>query len=242
MSRTRLRYLLAFAVVVAIGVPSVAMGTGEGRKLDGGTRNPTLNPNESYRAETEIISDTATYGTRQSNKRVGDGGGAIYGCRSAAGTEPCIRSNNLNTGRAFEFVSSGKEGGYIGLADPAGAPLTTNAKGVATGFNADQVDGKEAADFAAAGDIKAAAVDEKGALTAKRGDATAAAIADATAKTFSVTFATDVSKCFFTVTPTGASAGAAYGAAVSATDPKVVLVDQPDDAPAARGFHLQVVC
>jgi hypothetical protein len=242
LSRNRLRYLLAFAVVVAIGVPSVALGTGEGRKLDGGTRNPTLSPNQAYTQETEIIADTATYGTRQSNKRVGDGGGAIYGCRSAAGTEPCVRANNLNTGRAFEFVSSGKEGGHIALANPAGAPLTTNAKGVATGFNADQVDGKEATDFAAAGDIKAAAVSETGALTGKRGGVTGAAIADATARTFSVTFDADVSKCFFTVTPTGASAGAAFGATVSATDPKVVMVDQPDDPAAPRAFHLQVVC
>jgi hypothetical protein len=215
------------------------MGTGEGRKLDGGTRNPTLNPNDAYTAETEIISDTTTYGTRQSNKRVGDGGGAIYGCRSAAGNEPCIRSNNLNTGRAFEFASGGKEGGRIDLADASGAPLTTNAKGVATGFNSDQVDGKEAADFAAAGDLKAAAVSETGTLGAKRG-ATAAALTDATRRTFTVTFDADVSKCFYTASPSGNSAGAAFGTAPG-TDPKTVLVDQPDDAD-PRAFHLQVVC
>ena len=101
--------------------------------------------------ETEIIANTTTYGTRQSNKRDGDGGGAIYGCRSNPGNEPCIRANNLKGGRAFEFVTIGKEGGRIEVGgDKTGAPLTTNATGVATGFNADKVDGKEAADFAPA--------------------------------------------------------------------------------------------
>ena len=101
--------------------------------------------------ETEIIADTTTYGTRQSNKKDGDGGGAIYGCRSNPGNEPCIRANNLKGGRSFEFVTIGKEGGRIEVGgDKTGAPLTTNATGVATGFNADKVDGKEAADFAPA--------------------------------------------------------------------------------------------
>jgi hypothetical protein len=239
LSRTHLRYLLAGALTLAIGVPSVAIATGERFPIDGGTRNPTPSGSDAYTVETEIISDTTTYGTRQSNKRVGDGGGAIYGCRSAAGNEPCLRSNNLNTGRAFEFATSGKEAGRIELADTTGAPFTTNAKGVATGLNSDQVDGKEAADFAAAGDLKAAAVDEKGVLGAKRG-ATAAAFTDAARRTFTVTFDADVSKCFFTASPTGASAAAALGTAIGA-DPKTVLVDQPDDAE-PRAFHLQVVC
>ena len=61
-------------------------------------------------AETQIIASNGSYGTRQSNKRDGDGGGAIYGCRSSAGREPCIRSNNLKGGRAFEFQTVGKRG------------------------------------------------------------------------------------------------------------------------------------
>ncbi len=40
--------------------------------------------------------------TRQSNKS-DSGGGAIYGCRSKAGTEACVAANNLNTGDAFRF-------------------------------------------------------------------------------------------------------------------------------------------
>src|SRR5262249_5641389 len=105
-------------------------------------------------SETQIIADNTTYGTRQSNLRDGDGGGAIYGCRSNPGNEPCIRANNLKTGRAFEFATRGNEAGRIETGNAAGAPFTTSATGVATGLNADRVDGKEAADFAAASDLK----------------------------------------------------------------------------------------
>ena len=101
------------SLILAIGVPSVAVGFGEGRSLLLGKRNPSSNASLALNAETEIIAETATYGTRQSNKRDGDGGGAIYGCRSNLGNEPCIRANNLKGGRAFEFVTTGRETGRI---------------------------------------------------------------------------------------------------------------------------------
>ena len=65
----------------------------------------------------------------------------IYGCRSKPGREPCVRSNNLKDGRAFEFATNGAEAGRIDVKDASAKPLTTNATGVATGFNADRVDG-----------------------------------------------------------------------------------------------------
>ena len=100
-----------------------------------------------------MISQTKTYGTRQSNVRDGNGGGAIYGCRSSAGREPCIRSNNLKNGRAFEFETDGDEAGRIETKNPAARPFATNATGVATGLNADRVDWLNAAkiDFRAPG-------------------------------------------------------------------------------------------
>ena len=66
--------------------------------------------------ETEIIgkfnATTGTKGgyvTRQSNTQTGSkaGGGAIYGCRGAAGgtasgSAPCLRASNLAAGLAFE--------------------------------------------------------------------------------------------------------------------------------------------
>ena len=86
-----------------------------------------------------------TYGTRQSNKKDGDGGGAIYGCRSAPGREPCIRANNLKNGRAFEFdTRSGTQGGYIdvgsGNPNANATPFGTNAAGKVANLNADRVD------------------------------------------------------------------------------------------------------
>lgn len=137
------------ALLVAVG--GTAYATGEGDPIRGGVRNPGADTSTALAQETQIIANLSRYGTRQSNKS-NNGGGAIYGCRSgaggtAAGNEPCIRANNLSTGLAFEFATSGAEGGSITTADANGRPFTTNATAVATGLNADRVDGKEATDF-----------------------------------------------------------------------------------------------
>ena len=104
------RAAVVCSLILAIGIPSVAMGFGEGRNLLLGKRNPSSNPSLALSTETEIIADNSTYGTRQSNKKDGDGGGAIYGCRSNAGNEPCVRANNLKGGRAFEFADRRQRG------------------------------------------------------------------------------------------------------------------------------------
>jgi hypothetical protein len=131
------RYVLASAVILALVVSPFAVGA-TGSVLREGKRNPSSG---SASRETEMISSTKTYGTRQSNIRQGNGGGAIYGCRSNTGREPCIRSNNLDKGRAFEFETNGDEAGRIETKTTAGRPFTTNASGVATGLNSDHVDG-----------------------------------------------------------------------------------------------------
>jgi hypothetical protein len=113
-------YVLASAIALALLVSPFAVAR-TGDLLQEGKRNPGSG---SATRETEIIASTKTYGTRR---------------------EPCIRSNNLNTGRAFEFATDGSEGGYIDVKAAGGRPLTTNATGVATGFNADRVDGLHAA-------------------------------------------------------------------------------------------------
>ena len=137
------------ALLVAVG--GTAYATGEGKPLIGGARNPGSDRSKALTKETQIIANLSGYGTRQSNKS-SNGGGAIYGCRSTtggtpAGNEPCIRANNLSSGYAFELVTSGNQTGRIETKDASGVPFTTNATGVATGLNADQVDGKHAADF-----------------------------------------------------------------------------------------------
>jgi hypothetical protein len=235
MSGRTLRYILVGALALAIGIPSVAVGFGEGRSLLLGKRNPSPNSSRALNSETEIIASNGSYGTRQSNKRNGDGGGAIYGCRSDTGREPCIRSNNLKTGRAFEFQTAGKEGGRIETGDATGAPFTTNATGVATGLNADKVDGKEGADIANAGDFLSARVAGNGALAGGRG-ATAAAVETAP-DTYRVTFGRDVSNCTFTATPQGATSDQTL-AVQGGSNPQNVRVDA--DSPTA--FQLIVVC
>jgi hypothetical protein len=235
MSGRTLRYMLVGALVLAIGIPSVAVGFGEGRTLLLGKRNPSPNGSRALTSETEIIANNGTYGTRQSNKKDGDGGGAIYGCRSNPGAEPCIRANNLKGGRAFELVTVGKEAGRIETGDTSGAPFTTNATGVATGLNADKVDGHDSTDFANAGDFLSARVTAAGALAGGRG-ATAAAIETGT-KTYRVTFNRNVSQCTFTATPQGPTSGQTL-AVQGGADPANVRVDA--DNPTA--FQLIVVC
>jgi hypothetical protein len=142
------RYVVASALVLALLVSPLAIGK-SGSFLREGKRNPSSG---TAKRETQIIGATRTYVTRQSNVKKRNGGGAIYGCRSKTGREPCIRSNNLDTGRAFEFETDGGEGGFIEVKQAGGRPFATNATGVATGLNSDRVDGLDAAkvDFRAA--------------------------------------------------------------------------------------------
>jgi hypothetical protein len=237
------RAAVVCSLILAIGVPSVAMGFGEGRNLLLGKRNPSNNSGLALSSETEIIANTATYGTRQSNKKDGDGGGAIYGCRSSLGNEPCVRAANLKGGRAFEFATVGLQGGYIQTGNPTGAPFTTNATGVATGLNADRVDGKEAADFAPAADVTALAaslldaqVSATGTVSATSRGAVSATVA---ASIYTVKFNKDVSKCSFTASPVGAASVDAIG--VQGT-PNVADSVTVDTGTAPGSFHLQVIC
>src|SRR5919197_3526543 len=75
------RWIFASALVLALTVSPFAIGA-TGDVLREGKRNPSSG---SAKRETEIIAGSKTYGTRQSNVRDGDGGGAIYGCRSKPG-------------------------------------------------------------------------------------------------------------------------------------------------------------
>jgi hypothetical protein len=142
------RYLLGSALILALLVSPFAVAR-TGEVIREGKRNPGSG---AASRETEIIASNRTYGTRQSNIKDGNGGGAIYGCRSKTGREPCIRANNLNTGRAFEFETDGTEVGRIEAKTPGAKPFTTDATGVATGLNADRIDNLDAGrvDFRAA--------------------------------------------------------------------------------------------
>ena len=236
------RYVVATALILAIGIPSVAVGFGEGRNALLGKRNPSKG---SLTAETQIIASNGSYGTRQSNKRDGEGGGAIYGCRSSAGKEPCVRANNLKGGRAFEFVTVGKEAGLFQVGDITAPPFTTNATGKVANLDADKVDGKSAEDFAGAGDLAFASVKADGTFVAGRGATASAKNTPATDNSYTVTFNKDVSKCSFTAGAVGGSSDVGGFGATVGQQPTQVVVDEPNGAGpgnAGRDFHLQVIC
>ncbi len=174
-----LRVLLGLAAAVTLGVlvatgvavgqdastsePTAKAAVGEGAAIRGGVRNPGGSRRNELREETQIIADTGRneYGTRQSNK--GEGGGAIYGCRARLdANDPvdprrstaCMRSSNLSNGEAFQFTTDGVLVGVFQVGDTFAPntnarPFITNATGVATGLNADEVDGQDATDIVA---------------------------------------------------------------------------------------------
>jgi hypothetical protein len=138
--------------VLAFGVAPLTYAA-TGGSLTLGERNAATGETQVIAREDAGNSGKGGYATRQSNL-TSTGGGAIYGCRSTARTaaadqkNPCLRANNLSTGLAFEFQSSrGTTGGTIvvGAGGERSRPFTTNATGVATGLNADRVDGRDAA-------------------------------------------------------------------------------------------------
>ncbi|MCK9247560.1 MAG: hypothetical protein M0P31_01065 [Solirubrobacteraceae bacterium] len=164
------------AGVLAIGVSPFAVAA-TGDEVRQGVRNRTV------AGETSIIADadagpgrTGGYATRQSNRST-TGGGAIYGCRSGARKapederNPCVRANNLADGLAFELhATAGDVVGRItaGAGGDGKRPFTTNATGVATGLNADRVDGLDAEGIirAAVDRVASGATDLDGLLSA----------------------------------------------------------------------------
>ena len=235
------RAAIVAALILAVGVPTTAMGFGEGRTLLLGKRNPSANASRALTTETEIIANNSTYGTRQSNK--GTGGGAIYGCRapSTTGAAACVRANNLNGGQAFQFNTTGMTAGSITVGNTAGAPFTTNATGVATGLNADKVDGKDATDFAPASSLAFAIVSDDGSGTPTATGPGSPSVIEGPSggnAVYTIDMKRDVSKCSYTASPTGSS-GPAPGVSAVPGQPNQVAVNLG----ATRGsFHLQVIC
>jgi hypothetical protein len=228
------RYAIACALILAIGIPAVAVGAGEGRSVVAGKRNPS---GGSLTRETQIIANNSSYGTRQSNKRGGDGGGAIYGCRSALAREACVRANNLRDGRAFSFETKGREAGVITVQDANGVPFTTNATGKVANLNSDRLDDKDSTDFAASADLLFAAVADGGTLLAGKG----ATASNRSGNETTVTFNRDVSKCSFTASANG-TAPQPLAARAGGTNTQVVVTEPSETPEVPVAFHLQVIC
>ena len=258
--RTR-SVIAATGLLVICAAPFASARTGG--PLREGVRNGTTT------SETQVISNIASstgptggYSTRQSNLSP-SGGGAVYGCRSAVGgsaavpraQNPCIRANNLSTGFAFEFnASDGAVAGLItvGAGGEATKPFITNATGVATGLNADRVDGKHAEDIAkdavaASQALKPfAQVNDGGAAGQTRGVPTGGVTNPAGSGTYSVVFTGDLSACALQATITGGAPGMITVTPTVAVDKATTTVDvrtwNGNNMDADRGFHLSANC
>src|SRR3954454_12236273 len=148
MSRIRIpkgqgKYLVISSLILALLVAPFAIAANGDPMIAGGRTT--------FTKITRVLGNSSTYATQQSNLRSGDGGAARYGCRSSAANEFCLLSKNTGGGGSFRFQSlNSLLGGSIEVNPPSGKtaadakPFTTNAHGVATGLNADQVDGMSA--------------------------------------------------------------------------------------------------
>jgi hypothetical protein len=212
--------------------------------------------------QTAIVGTSPTFATRQSNNLENDGGAASYGCRALLTAEPCLYVLNHRGGEAFFFrTKAGERGGHIEVVPPLNktaddvAPFTTNATGVASGLNADEVDGRSADEIQAAAVAAAqsrfAMVNAAGTEATGRGLAQANAVQKTGTGAYTVTFASDISKCALTATQaTTTDAGAAAAAPVTGNANAVSVVTRAGGgtegtaptAPADRPFHLVVTC
>jgi hypothetical protein len=242
---------MALAVVAA----PQAMATGEGTNARLGVRNPGSG---NLSVQTQIIASNSNWGTRQSNK--GAGGGAIYGCRSAPGSESCVRAVNLQNGLAFTFqANSGNNVGSFQIGStstvqPNATPFTTNASGMVNNLNANFVGGLTAAQIesqavntavsqantAAQALSSFAAVAQNGALERGRG---ATGSTNASTGTYVVTFGSSIANCAYqaTLQTTGGLPGFVSTAGTSAS---TVTVSTFNNAGAAANqpFFLTVNC
>lgn len=252
------KWVLGTAVLLALGASSFAVAAGEGETAKLGQRNPSGGEQRNLTRETEIIAQTNTYGTRQSNKS-DNGGGAIYGCRSKAGgtpagNEPCVRSSNLADGNAFEFSTGGALGGTISATGGDNAkPFTTNATGVATGLNADRVDSKSAEDIAkdavteVTNKTRFAAVGANGTLGAQRGVASATRTG---AGTYTVVFSDSAASCAFNAVQTDVTNAGAVAVQLQADNRSLTVVTRDGGGADGTGptavadhpFHVTATC
>ncbi len=245
------RYVLTSSIILGLLVSPFAFASGEGDPIIGGKRNPSANKSAALTSETQILTENGTYGTRQSNKKNGDGGGAIYGCRSAPGREPCVRANNLKDGRAFEFETNGAEGGFIEVgttsSNAKAVPFNTNAAGRVANLNADRVDdlnAQEIVDQARAHTLWAV-VDDTGALSRKSGATTSSKLGTGE---YEVVFSRDVTTCAYSATigtpdTTEPQAGEIGVSQRSGKANAISVVTRTSaGARADRAFHLTVNC
>jgi hypothetical protein len=221
--------------------------------LLGGKRNPRSG---AYANETQVIASNNLWGMRYSNRAVGGGGGALFGCRSNPGgtpakNYPCARSRNVGTGLAFEFLTAGTLVGTInsGKGGDDTKPFTTNATGVATGLNAERVGSKTPAQLtsdavsAVAQQQSFARVSVAGASIAARG---VSAVTHPSTGVYTVTFEKPVNSCALNATQsaTGTDVGT-IGTQLDGDNRTVTVTTLslfPTPELADRAFDVSAVC
>lgn len=251
--------------VIAIAIAPVALAAGShsgdrahaaasGRSaLRGEIHNP---PHSSFSRTTGLFANTKGWVTR--TKNLGSGGSAQVLCAAPAAGSPCLEAGNSSTGLAFSFSSAGATGGTILLKNAAGAPFTTNAHGVASGLNANYLEGKQAKEFLPfngtavdssklggqepshylnVGEVLFAVVSPEPKIQSTRG----AKSVTKKESTYTVVFEGDVSKCSYTASPQGeALSEGQIGVAPTSGNANGVDVIVP--ATFKGGFDLQVDC
>jgi hypothetical protein len=276
------RAVLASGVLVAAIAAPIALAAGSGSRtgagvndsraranahtaaseapVRGGIHNP---PRGTYSRTTGVFANNNTWAARISN--LGSGGAVIDGCRSPSEGPSCVRVENLAGGLAFAFKSTGSKGGELLLGNVNGAPFTTNAHGVATGLNANFLQGRQASEFQLAGQSAPNAeqlggqppqhyVNTQQLLfadvgagpsiqnTSSPGASSVSQSVTSTSNAYTVSFGSlNISKCAFTASPQGAAlTSGALGVEASPSDPSAVIINAPAEFKA--GFDLQVVC
>lgn len=248
--------LVAAPVALAAGGANHSAHTAalsDNTPIKGAIHNPA---SSSYLRTTGIFANFKSWTLRVQN--VGNGGAATFGCRAGGSGSACLASENTKGGYAFAFATTGNTGGKILLTNPNGAPFTTNATGEATGLNANYLQGKKASEFlpangtatnsnalggkpaseyATTGQMLFADVNAEQKIVNTRGATAAAKSGESVVVTFG---STNVSKCSFTVSPTGASVSGQIGVEPSTSNASNVVVNPPSGF--KGGFDLQVIC
>jgi hypothetical protein len=251
MGDGNLKWVLATVVALALVISPFAIAQTSG--LIGGKRNPRSG---SYNAETQVIASNSTWGMRYSNRAVGGGGGALFGCRSEPGgtpqkNYPCARSRNVGTGLALELVTAGALGGTIsvGRGGDNTKPFTTNATGVATGLNAERVGSQTPAQLTSAAvsavqaTLSLARVSTAGATLTSRG---VTAVTHPSTGVYNVVFQNPVNACALTATQSAAGTEVGAVGTQLAADNRTVTVTTLSGgavpALADRAFDISAVC
>ncbi len=145
-------WLVVASVLLALLVSPFALAAGEGNPLRAACATPARTRASRSRARPRSSPTPARTApaspTSPTTAAARSTAAARRPAARATDNEPCIRANNLADGRAFEFETDGtarRHASRRATRRPA-APFTTNATGVATGLNADRVDGKNAED------------------------------------------------------------------------------------------------